>query len=176
MNDDANAGTTHPAPGSAGPEMLESAAALGRDALEKTMRMTAEATVRACRGAAAAGAAQLGAAQAPSAKAGGGGARAGENISAISASAEAAVAGLETCMERAIHYTCAAADIGLETAGRAMSARTVDEWVAVQIDSATRMMNLGLAEAAEVARIVTDTSSRCADPLRARVEDAVQAS
>ena len=40
MNDDANAGATHPAPGSAGPEMLESAAALGRDALEKTMRMT----------------------------------------------------------------------------------------------------------------------------------------
>lgn len=174
MNDDANAGTTHPAPGSAGPEMLESAAALGRDALEKTMRMTAEATVRACRGAAAAGAAQLEAAQALHAKAGGG--RTGENVSALSASAEAAVAGLETCMERAIHYTCAAADAGLETAGRAMSARTLDEWITVQIDSAARMMNLGLAEAAEVARIVTDTSSRCADPIRARVEEAVQAS
>lgn len=176
MNDDANAGATHPAPGSAGPEMLESTAALGRDALEKTMRMTAEATVRACRGAAAAGAAQLEAAQALRAKAGGGGDRTGENVSALSASAEAAVAGLETCMERAIHYTCAAADVGLETAGRAMSARTLDEWITVQIDSAARMMNLGLAEAAEVARIVTDTSSRCADPIRARVEDTVQAS
>ena len=173
MNATAKTGTTQSAFGTAGPEVLESAAALGRDALEKTMRLTAEAAVRACRRATAAGAEQLEAAQALRAKMGDGGS---ENLSAVSASSEAAIAGIETYLEKAIDCTRAAADAGIETAGRAMSARTLDEWITVQIDSATRMMNLGLAQSAELARIVTDTSTRCADPLRARVEDTLRAS
>ena len=170
MNASAKSGTTH---GTAGPEVLESVAALGRDAVEKTMRMTAEATVRACRGAAAAGTAQLEAAQALREKVGGGGTA---NVSALSASSEAAIAGMEACMEKAIDWTRAATDAGIETVGRAMAARTLDEWVTVQTDASTRMMNLGLAQAAELARIVTDTSARCADPLKAQVQDAVQTS
>lgn len=173
MNASANTGTTQLAFGTAGAEVLESMAALGRDALEKTMRMTAEATVRACRGAAAASAAQIEEAQALRAKMAGGGA--GENAAAVSASSEAAIAGLETYMEKAIDYTCAAADVGIETAGRAMSARTLDEWITVQIDSATRMMNLGFAQSAEFVRIVTDASARSANPLGARAEDAAPA-
>ena len=172
MNASVETGTTRSAFGAVGPEVLESVAALGRDALEKTMRMTAEATVRACRGAAAASVAQLEAAQALRAKMGAGGS---ENVSAMAASSEAAIAGFETYVEKAIDCTRAAADAGIETAGRAMSARTLDEWITVQIDSATRMMNLGLAQSAELARIVTDTSTRCADPLEARVEDTAQA-
>ena len=170
MNASAKSGTTH---GTAGPEVLESAAALGRDAFEKTMRMTADATVRACRGAAAAGTAQLEAAQALRAKMGNGG---NENVSALTASSEAAIAGMETCMETAIDWTRAATDAGMETVGRSLAAKTLDEWFTVQIDSATRMMNLGLAQTAELARIVTDTSTRCADPLKAQAQDAVQAS
>ena len=173
MNANEKTGTTRPAFGAAGPEVLESLAAFGRDALEKTMRMTAEATVRACRGAAAASTAQLETAQALRAKMGAGG---NENVSAMAASSEAAIAGIETYMEKAIDCTRAAADAGIETVGRAMSARTVEEWITVQIDSATRMMNLGLAQSAELARIVTDTSTRCAGPLGARTEDTVQAS
>ena len=169
MNASAKNGTTH---GAAGPEVLESVAALGRDAVEKTMRMTAEATVRACRGAAAAGTAQLEAAQALREKVGGGGAA---NVSALSASSEAAIAGMETCMEQAIDWSRAATDVGIETAGRAMAAKTLDEWVTVQVDASTRMMNLGLAQAAELARIVTDTSARCAEPLRAQARDTVPA-
>ena len=170
MNASAKTGTTH---GTAGPEVLESVAALGRDAFEKTMRMTAEATVRACRGAAAAGTAQLEAAEALRAKMGNGGS---ENVSALSASSEAAIAGMETCMETAIDWTRAATDAGIETVGRSLAAKTLDEWVTVQIDSATRMMNLGLAQTAELARIVTDTSTRCADPLKGQARDTVQAS
>ena len=173
MNASAKSGNGQSAFGTAGPEVVESVAALGRDAVEKTMRMTAEATVRACRGAAAAGAAQLEAAQALRAKMGGGGS---ENVSALSASSEAAIAGLETCMEKAIDWTRAATDAGIETAGRAMAARTLDEWITVQIDASTRMMNLGLAQSAELARIVTDTSARCADPLKAQAENAAPAS
>ena len=169
MNASAKTGAAH------GPEVLESVAALGRDTLEKTMRMTAEAAVRACRGAATAGAAQIEAAQALRAKMGVG-AGAGENASAVSASTEAVIAGLETSMEKAIDYACAAADVGIETAGRALSARTLDEWITVQVDSASRMMNLGLAQGAELARIVTDTSTRWASPLGARAEDTAQAS
>ena len=169
MNANAKTGAAH------GPEVLESVAALGRDAFEKTMRMTAEATVRACRGAAAASAAQIEAAQALRAKMGVG-AAADENVSAVSASTEAAIAGLETSMEKAIDYTCAAADVGIETAGRALSARTLDEWITVQVDSATRMMNLGLAQGAELARIVTDASTRWASPLGAQTEDTAPAS
>ena len=169
MNASAKTGAAH------GPEVLESVAALGRDAFEKTMRMTAEATVRACRGAAAASAAQIEAAQALRAKMGVG-ADAGENASAVSASTEAAIAGLETSMEKAIDYTCAAADVGIETAGRALSARTLDEWITVQVDSATRMMNLGLAQGAELARIVTDASTWWASPLGAQTEDTAPAS
>ena len=175
MNASAKTGTTQPAFGTAGAEVLESMAALGRDALEKTMRMTAEATVRAYRGAAAASAAQIEEAQALRAKMGGGAVGAGENAFAVSASSEAAIAGLETCMEKAIDFTCAAADVGIETAGRAMSARTLDEWITVQIDSATRMMNLGFAQSAEFVRIVTDASARSANPLGARAEDAAPA-
>lgn len=171
MNASAKTGTTQSALGTAGAEVLESMAALGRDALEKTMRMTAEATVRAYRGAAAASAAQIEEAQALRAKMAGAADGAGENAAAVSVSSEAAIAGLETYMEKAIDYTCAAADVGIETAGRAMSARTLDEWVTVQIDSATRMMNLGLAQSAELVRIVTDASARSADPLGARAED-----
>ena len=175
MNANAKTGTTQPAFGTAGAEVLEGMAALGRDALEKTMRMTAEATVRAYRGAAAASAAQIEEAQALRAKMGGADG-AGGNASVVSASSEAAIAGLETCMEKAIDYTCAAADVGIETAGRAMSARTLDEWITVQIDSATRMMNLGLAQSAELVRIVTDASARSANPLgAARAEDAAPA-
>ena len=170
MKASAKTGTTH---GSAGPEVLESVAALGRDAFEKTMRMTAEATVRACRGAAAAGTAQLEAAEALRAKMGNGGSA---NVSAFSASSEAAIAGMETCMETAIDWTRAATDAGVETVGRSLAAKTLDEWFTVQIDSATRMMNLGLAQTAEFARIVTDTSTRCADPLKAQAQDTVQAS
>ena len=169
MKASAKTGTTH---GTAGPEVLESVAALGRDAFERTMRMTADATVRACRGAAAAGTAQLEAAQALRAKMGNGG---GENVSALSASSEAAIAGMETCMETAIDWTRAATDAGIETVGRSLAAKTMDEWFTVQIDSATRMMNLGLAQTAELARIVTDTSTRCADPLKAQAQDTVQA-
>ena len=170
MNASAKSGTTH---GTAGPEVLESVAALGRDAFEKTMRMTADATVRACRGAAAAGTAQIEAAQALRAKMGNGGS---ENVSALTASSEAAIAGMETCMETTIDWTRAATDAGIETVGRSLAAKTLDEWFTVQIDSATRMMNLGLAQTAELARIVTDTSTRCADPLKAQAHDAVQAS
>ncbi len=171
MNASAKTGAAH------GPEVLESVAALGRDAFEKTMRMTAEATVRACRGAAAASAAQIEAAQALRAKMGAASdAGAGENASAVSASTEAAIAGLETSMEKAIDYTCAAADVGIKTAGRALSARTLDEWITVQVDSATRMMNLGLAQGAEFARIVTDASTRWASPLGAQTEDTAPAS
>jgi len=170
MKASAKTGTTH---GAAGPEVLESVAALGRDAFEKTMRMTAEATVRACRGAAAAGTAQLEAAEALRAKMGNGGSA---NVSALSASSEAAIAGMETCMETAIDWTRAATDAGVETVGRSLAAKTLDEWFTVQIDSATRMMNLGLAQTAELARIVTDTSTRCADPLKAQAQDTVQAS
>ena len=170
MNASAKSGTTH---GTAGPEVLESVAALGRDAFEKTMRMTADATVRACRGAAAAGTAQLEVAQALRAKMGNGGS---ENVSALTASSEAAIAGMETCMETTIDWTRAATDAGIETVGRSLAAKTLDEWFTVQIDSATRMMNLGLAQTAELARIVTDTSTRCADPLKAQAQDAVQAS
>ena len=157
----------------AGPEALERAAALGRDAFERTMRMTAETTVRACRAAAAAGTAQLEAAQALREKMANGG---NENVSALSASSEAAIAGAEACMEKAIDYSRATTDAGIETIGRALAARTLDEWLGVQIDSATRMMNLGLAQAADLTRIVTDTSTRCADPLKARVESTVKAS
>ena len=168
MNASAKTGAAH------GPEVLESVAALGRDTLEKTMRMTAEATVRACRGAAAASAAQIEAAQALRAKMSVGGG-ADENASAVSASTEAAIAGLETGMEKAIDYACATADVGIEAAGRALSARTLDEWIAVQVDSASRMMNLGLAQGAELARIVTDASTRCASPLGTPAEDTVPA-
>ena len=170
MKANAKTGTTH---GTVGPEVLESVAALGRDAFEKTMRMTAEATVRACRGAAAAGTAQLEAAQAVRAKMGNGGSK---NVSALSASSEAAIAGMETCMDTAIDWTRAATDAGIETVGRSLAAKTLDEWFAVQIDSATRMMNLGLVQTAELARIVTDTSTRCADPLKAQAQDTAQAS
>ena len=52
----------------------------------------------------------------------------------------------------------------------------MDEWLTVQIDSATRMMNLGFAQASELARIVTDTSTRCAGPLKARTEDTARVS
>ena len=173
MSASAKTGATQSAFGTAGPEVLESVAALGRDAVEKTMRMTAEATVRACRGAAATSTAQLEAAQALRAKMGSGG---NENVSALSASSEAAIAGMETCMEKAIDWTCAATDAGIESVGRSLAAKTLDEWLTVQIDSATRMMNLGLAQSAELARIVTDTSTRCADPLRARAEETVRAS
>lgn len=176
MNASVKTGTERAAYGAAGPEVLESVAALGRDALERTMRMTAEATVRACRGAAEAGTAQLEAAQALREKMGGGASGNVSGLSALSASSEAAIAGLETCMEKAIDWTRAATDVGIETAGRTMATRTLDEWVTVQIDASTRMMNLGLAQAAEFARIVTDTSARCADPLKARVESAAQAS
>lgn len=170
MNASAKTGTAH---GPARPEVLESVAALGRDAVEKTMRMTAEATVRACRGTAAAGTAQLEAAQALREKVGGGGTA---NVSALSASSEAAIDGMETCMEKAIDWTRAATDAGIETAGRALAARTLDEWVTVQIDASTRMMNLGLAQAAEFARIVTETSARCADPLKEQALGSAQAS
>ena len=170
MKASAKTGTTH---GTAGPEVLESVAALGRDAFEKTMRMTAEATVRACRGAAAAGTVQLEAAEALRAKMGNGGSA---NVSALSASSEAAIAGMETCMETAIDWTRAATDAGIETVGRSLAAKTLDEWFTVQIDSATRMMNLGLAQTAELARIVTDTSTRCTDPLKGQAQDTVQAS
>ena len=172
MNTSAKTGNGQSASGTAGPEVLESAAALGRDAFEKTMRMTAEATVRACRGAAAAGAARIEAAEAVRAKMG----DAGKNVTAISASAEAAIAGMETCMETAIDWTRAATEAGVETVGRSLAAKTLDEWFSVQIDASTRMMNLGFAQSAELARIVTDTSTRCADPLKARVEDTVKAS
>lgn len=173
MDANAKTGTTQSAFGTAGPETLESMAALGRDAFERTMRMTAEATVRACRGAAAASTAQLEAAQALREKMGNG---TSENASALSATSEAAIAGMETCMEKAIEFTRANADAGIEAVGRTLAAKTMDEWLTVQFDSATRMMNLGLAQASEFARIVTDTSTRCADPLKARVEDTVQAS
>ncbi|MCY4452536.1 MAG: phasin family protein [Immundisolibacterales bacterium] len=159
--------------GVAGPEMVESAAALGREALERTMRLTAEATVRACRGAAAAGTAQLEAAQALRGKMDGGG---GEYVAALSASTDAAVTGIETCMEKTIDYTRAAADAGVESVSRSLAATTMNEWVGVQMDSATRMMNLGLAQAGEIARIVTDTSTRCAEPLGRRAESATKPS
>ena len=170
MNASAKNDTARPA---FGPEMMEGMAALGRDAAERTMRLTAEATVRAWRGAATAGAAQLEAAQAMRGRMGGG---AGENVAALTASSEAAMDGMETCVEKAIDFALTATDAGVETVGRSMAARTVDEWYGVQIDSATRMMDLGLAHAADLARIVTDTSSRCADPLKARVESALHAS
>ena len=99
-----------------------------------------------------------------------------ENASALSATSEAAIAGMETCMEKAIEFTRANAEAGIEAVGRTLAAKTMDEWLTVQVDSATRMMNLGLAQAAEFTRIVTDTSTRCADPFKARVEDTVQAS
>ena len=156
-----------------GPEMLEGMAAFGRDALERTMRLTAEATVRACRGAAAAGTARLEAAHAMRETMAGGGSG---NAAALAASSEAAIDGMETCMEKAIDFARTATDAGVETVGRSMAARTVDEWVGVQIESASRMMELGLAHAAELSRIVTDTSSRCADPLKARAEGGVPAS
>ena len=173
MDASAKTGTTRSAFGTAGPETFESMAALGRDAFERTMRMTAEAAVRACRGAAAASATQLDAAQALREKMGNG---ARENASALSAASEAAIAGMETCMEKAIEFTRVNADAGIEVVGRSVAAKTTDEWLTVQVDAATRMMNLGLAQASELARIVTETSTRCADPLKARVEDTVRAS
>ena len=175
MNATAKTGTTQSAFGTAGPEVLESAGALGRDALEKTMRLTAEAAVRACRRATAAGAAQLEAAQALRAKMGDGGS---ENLSAVSASSEAAIAGIETYLEKAIDCTRAAADAGVETAGPRHVGPDAGRGGSHGSDRfrPPRMMNLGLAQSAELARIVTDTSTRCADPLRARVEDTLRAS
>ena len=173
MNASVKTGAKQSAFGAAGPEMVEGAAALGREALERTMRMTAEAAVRACRGAAAAGTAHLEAVQALREKMGGGG---GEYVAALSASSEAAVTGIETCMEKTIDYTRAATDAGAESVSRSLAARTMDEWVGVQMDSATRMMNLGLAQAGEIARIVTDTSTRCAEPLGVRAESGAKAS
>ena len=169
-----NASTKNDSPaqsafGASGPEMLEGMAALGGDALERTMRLAAEATVRAWRGAAAV---QLEAAQAMREKLGSGGR---ENVAALAASSEAAIGGMETCLSKAIDFVRTATDAGVETAGRTMAARTVDEWVGVQIDSANRMMNLGLAHSAELARVVTDTSTRCTDPLKGRVESAMGA-
>ena len=172
MNASVKTGAKQSAFGAAGPEMVEGAAALGREALERTMRMTAEAAVRACRGAAAAGTAHLEAVQALREKMGGGG---GEYVAALSASSEAAVTGMETCMEKTIDYTRAATDAGVESVSRSLAARTMDEWVGVQMDSATRMMNLGLAQAGEIARIVTDTSTRCAEPLGVRAESGAKA-
>ena len=165
MNASVKTGNGRTAFETGGPEALESMAALGRDTFERTMRLTADATVRACRGAAAAGTAQLEAAQALREKMVQGGS---ENVSAFSASSEAAVSGIETYLDKTIEYTRAAADAGVEAVGRAMEARTVDEWLGVQVDSTNRMMNLGLAQAGELARIVTDTSTRCADPLKVR--------
>lgn len=165
MNASAKRGAEWPDLGAVGPKALESAAALGREVLERSMRMTAETTVRACRGAAAAGTVQLEAAQALREKLGGGGA---DCVSAFSASSEAAIAGIETCFEKTIDYTRAATDAGVDTAERALAARTPDEWVGVQIDSAARMMNLGLTQAGELARIVTDISTRCMEPFAER--------
>lgn len=172
MNASAKTGSKQAGARTVGPEVLESAAALGREALERTMRMTAEATIRACRGAAAAGTAQLEAAQFPPAKMGGG----RDYVSALSASSEAAIAGMETCMEQAIDFTRAATDAGVETAGRALTARTLDDWIGVQVDSASRMMNLGLTQAGELTRIVTETSTRCMEPLTGQVERTGKAS
>ena len=174
MNASAKNETGSAAFDAAGPEMLESMAAFGRDALDRTMRLTAEATVRAVRGAAAAGTAQLEAAQALREKVGGGGG--GEYISALSESSEAAIGGLETCMEKAIDGARAATDAGIETVGRSLAARTTEEWLGVQVDSATRMMQLGLAQAGDFARVVTETSARCAEPLTARARTAGKAS
>ena len=176
MNASGDTGTGRSAFDAGGPEAFGNAAALGREALERTMRMTAQATVRACRGAVAAGTAQLEAAEAMREKMGVGGNGSGPTRAAVSVSSEAAIAGFESCMEKTIDWTRAASDAGAETVGRTLAARTIDEWLTVQIDSANRMMNLGLAQSAEFARIVTDTSRRCADPLRARGEDAEQAS
>ena len=164
MNASVKTGNGPAAFGTAGPESLESMAAFGRDALEKTMRMTADATVRACRGAAAAGTAQLEAVHALREKMGHGG---GENVSAFTASSEAAIAGMETYLDRTIEFTRAAADAGVEAVGHSLKAKTLDEWLGVQVDSANRMVSLGLAQADELARIFTDTSTRCADPLKA---------
>ena len=165
-----------PAFGPPGPEILESMATLGRDAVDRTMRLAADATVRAFRGAATAGTAQLEAAQALREKMSGNGKGNDSYLTAFSASSEAAIAGIETCMEKAIDGTRAATDAGIETVGRSLAARTMDDWLGVQVDSATRMMELGLAQAGDFARIVTETSARCADPFTARAGTAEQAS
>ena len=141
-----------------GLEIFEAAATFGRDALERSMRMGAEAAVRACRGAVAA---QLEAAQAFRRKVGG-----GEPPAGLAASSEAAIAGVEAYLEKAIDGTRAAAEVSIESVGHALKAKSLDEWVGVQIDSATRMANLGLAQTAELARVVTDTSVRCAEPFK----------
>ena len=172
MAETAKTGAGQPAFDPIDPKTFLSMASLGGEAMERTMRMAADAAVRTCRSAAAAGAAQLEIAQAMRDRIGVGGSG---GASALSASSEAAIAGVEACMEKAVEYTRATADGNVEVFGRALAARTPDEWFGVQIEAAARTMNLGVSQAAELGRIAAETSTRCLDPFKGRGESAEEA-
>lgn len=165
MTENTKSGAGQPAFDPADPKAFESMAALGREAFERTMKMAADTAVRACRGAAAAGAAQFETARTMRDRIADGGS---DGASALSASSEAAIAGVEACMEKTIEYTRAAADGNVEAFGRALGAGTPGEWFGVQVEAAARTMELGVSQAEALGRIAAETSARCLDPFMAR--------
>lgn len=169
---EAKAGARRPAAAPEGLEALESAAAIGRDALGQAVRMTADTAEHAFRGAVAAGAAQLEMAKAlrektPFAE--------HEDAAALSASSDAARAGFEAYAEKVIGYARAEADANLETVDRLLAAKTPQEWLGVHFEAATRMIDRGVEQAAELARVATDASARSLEPFKERFEGGAKA-
>ncbi len=163
--------STPPNPETAASAAAEKLAAAGKETLEAVLKAGAETAETGCRNAAAAGQEHLDLARDVSRRAA---AYGKDNLDALAESAAAVMSGWEACCAGLVDDARAAMAGHLDAMQRLGAARTPQEFLDVQIEAVNRSVTCALDQSTRLHRTAADTTARALDPVRRRVESAVE--
>lgn len=163
-----------------GPDAAAKAAAETLDAMMAAGKQNAEAAVKAGSEAAAEAfdtAASLGEAQMKKSAEGYKAATkfGKDNIASMNAVASAMTTGFEAYGEKVASYVKIAADENFEMAGKFMSAKTPEEFAALQIEAISKSVDRVVSHSVEMNKIVADMWMQSTAPVKERYDAAMQA-
>jgi phasin family protein len=98
-----------------------------------------------------------------------------DNIASMSAAAAAVTTGMEAYGEQVAAYVKTAADQNFEMAGKFMSAKTPEEFAALQLEAATKSVDRVVNQSVALNKIVADMWMQSAAPMKERFDAAMQA-
>lgn len=97
------------------------------------------------------------------------------NLEAVTAASETAVAGTEAFMEALGGGTRAQFAENAEYLRKLFAVRTPQDWMELQIQTATKTVERSVIQATRLGEIATETAQKGAQPLKARMEETAEA-
>jgi phasin family protein len=98
-----------------------------------------------------------------------------DNIASMNAAASAMTTGMEAYGEKMAGYMKTVADENFEMAGKFMSAKTPEEFAALQIEAVSKSVDRVVNTSVEMNKIVSDMWMQSSAPMKERFDAAMQA-